>query len=207
MNDVLLCNGEDHRRIRRDLPALCAELERRLPGTSFTIAGFGDYVAAVSPGELPAYTGELLGSRIQNVLRGVNSARLYIKRANERAERRLLEVETLGALRDPARRASGSRSPTSGSRGGSCSSATRTTRSAAARATRSTATCSSATSSSSGRSSHLERRALAGFAGARRRDGPASMNLLPYRRRGLVELPGHEPAWSSSTASAPAPSC
>ena len=32
VSDVLLCNGEDHRRIRRDLPALCAELERRLPG-------------------------------------------------------------------------------------------------------------------------------------------------------------------------------
>ena len=45
VSDVLLCNGEDHRRIRTDLPALCAELERRLPGTRFTIARFGDYVA------------------------------------------------------------------------------------------------------------------------------------------------------------------
>jgi alpha-mannosidase len=33
------------------------------------------------------------------VLRGVNSARLYIKQANERAEQRLLAVETLAALR------------------------------------------------------------------------------------------------------------
>src|SRR6202042_1143689 len=98
VQDVLLCNGEDHRRIRLDVPALCTELERRLPGTSFMIAAFGDYVASVEPGELPAHAGELLGSRIQNVLRGVNSARLYIKQANERAERRLLEVETLGAL-------------------------------------------------------------------------------------------------------------
>ena len=32
------------------------------------------------------------------MLRGVNSARLYLKRANELAERRLLEVETLTAL-------------------------------------------------------------------------------------------------------------
>ena len=38
VSEVLLCDGEDHRRIRRDLPALCAQLERRLPGTSFAIA-------------------------------------------------------------------------------------------------------------------------------------------------------------------------
>ena len=99
VQDVLLCDGDDHRRIRGDLPALCAELERRLPGTTFEIARYGDYVAAVEPHELPAYTGELLGSRLQNVLRGVNSARLYLKRANERAERRLLEAETLSGLR------------------------------------------------------------------------------------------------------------
>ena len=99
IHDVLLCDGEDHRRIRRDLPALCSELERRRPDTTFAIARYSDYVAAVDPDDLPAYTGELLGSRLQNVLRGVNSARLYIKQANERAERRLLEVETLGALR------------------------------------------------------------------------------------------------------------
>ncbi len=46
---VLLCDGDDHRRIRRDLPALCAELERRRPGSSFTIARYEDYVAAVEP--------------------------------------------------------------------------------------------------------------------------------------------------------------
>ena len=100
VDDVLLCDGEDHRRIRRDLPSLCVELARRRPGSSFTIARYTDYVAAVrpEPGALPSYTGELLGSRLQNVLRGVNSARLYLKRANELAERRLLEVETLTAL-------------------------------------------------------------------------------------------------------------
>ncbi|MBV9000747.1 MAG: hypothetical protein JO304_16920 [Solirubrobacterales bacterium] len=98
VHDVLLCDGEDHRRVRRDLPELCAELERRLPGTSFAITRYSDYVAAVEPDGLPAYTGELLGSRLQNILRGVNSARLYLKRINARAERRLLDVETLSAL-------------------------------------------------------------------------------------------------------------
>src|SRR4029078_12182582 len=40
-----------------------------------------------------------VGSRLQNILRGVNSARIYLKQANERAERRLLSVETAAALR------------------------------------------------------------------------------------------------------------
>ena len=99
MHDVLLCDGDDHRRIRRDLPALCSELERRLPGTQLHDRSLQRLRGCSQPDELPAWTGELLGSRLQNVLRGVNSARLYLKRANERAERRLLEVETLAALR------------------------------------------------------------------------------------------------------------
>ncbi len=98
-HDLLLCAGDDHLPVRRDLPALCAELERRRPGSEFRIAGYGDYVEAAERPDLPAWSGELLGSRVQNVLRGVNSARLYLKRANERAERRLLAAETLSALR------------------------------------------------------------------------------------------------------------
>jgi alpha-mannosidase len=45
------------------------------------------------------HEGELVGSRLQNVLRGVNSARIYLKQANERAEQRLLSIETAAALR------------------------------------------------------------------------------------------------------------
>jgi alpha-mannosidase len=45
------------------------------------------------------YEGELVGSRLQNLLRGVNSARIYLKQANERAERRLLSIETAATLR------------------------------------------------------------------------------------------------------------
>ncbi len=100
VNSLLLCAGDDHVYVQPELPALCAELERRLPDAEVRIARYGDYVEAVSDAaELPAWTGELLGSRLHNVLRGVNSARLYLKQANERAERRLLAVETLGALR------------------------------------------------------------------------------------------------------------
>ncbi|HEY1522259.1 MAG TPA: glycoside hydrolase family 38 C-terminal domain-containing protein [Solirubrobacteraceae bacterium] len=96
---VLLCNGTDHVPVASELPALCQELQDRLAPSTFRIAKYADYVDAVGEIDAPAWSGELLGSRIQNVLRGVNSARLYVKRANEAAERRLLEVETLGALR------------------------------------------------------------------------------------------------------------
>jgi 2-O-(6-phospho-alpha-D-mannosyl)-D-glycerate hydrolase len=99
VDDVLLSNGSDHRPVNPELPRLCAELEHRFPGSEFRIVTYYDYVRAVGPVEVPAWTGELLGSRLQNVLRGVNSARLYIKQANERAEQRLLAVETLAALR------------------------------------------------------------------------------------------------------------
>ncbi len=96
--DLLLCNGTDHVAVTPELPKLCTELERRFPEDRFQIARYTDYVEAVGEVGAPAWAGELLGSRIQNVLRGVNSARMYVKQANEAAERRLLAVETLGAL-------------------------------------------------------------------------------------------------------------
>ena len=89
---VVLANGSDHLPIQPFLPALVREL-----GPSFSIGRFSDYQP--SPDGLPVYEGELVGSRMQNVLRGVNSARMYLKQANERAERRLLAVETVAALR------------------------------------------------------------------------------------------------------------
>jgi 2-O-(6-phospho-alpha-D-mannosyl)-D-glycerate hydrolase len=95
---VVLCNGTDHRPVQPEMPTVCGELERRFPGSRFAIAQYGDYVRELHTGELPSWTGELLGSRLQNVLRGANSARLYLKQANERAEQRLLSVETLAAL-------------------------------------------------------------------------------------------------------------
>ena len=98
IHDVVLCNGTDHWHIQPQMPAICAELEHRFPGSAFAIGKYGDYVSALRTGELPSWSGELLGSRLWNVLRGVNSSRLYLKQANERAEQRLLSVETLAAL-------------------------------------------------------------------------------------------------------------
>ena len=99
VHELLLCNGTDHVPAQPELPDWCAELERRVPGASVEIVRYVDYVAAVGAARVPRWTGELLGSRLQNVLRGVNSARLYLKLANQRAESRLLAVETLAALR------------------------------------------------------------------------------------------------------------
>jgi alpha-mannosidase len=92
---ILLANGSDHVPIESELPEICAGLEQRF-GTEFRIGRYSDF----SPGSdaLPVHEGELVGSRLQNVLRGVNSARIYLKQANERAERRVLAVETVAAL-------------------------------------------------------------------------------------------------------------
>ena len=95
---VLLCNGTDHVPVMPNLPTLRTELEQRGDGSSFRIASYAEYVDAVGDVDVPTWSGELLGSRLQNVLRGVNSARLYVKRENHRAEQRLLAVETLAAL-------------------------------------------------------------------------------------------------------------
>ena len=99
IHDLLLCNGSDHLPVQPELPGWCDELEHRFPGARFTIARYSDYVAALGAPDVGTHQGELLGSRLQNVLRGVNSARLYLKQANERAERRLLASETLSAVR------------------------------------------------------------------------------------------------------------
>ena len=93
---VLLANGSDHLPIESRLPELCAELERRYD-CEFRIGRLSELTPQADG--LPVHQGELVGSRLQNVLRGVNSARIYLKQANEAAERRLLAAETIAALR------------------------------------------------------------------------------------------------------------
>jgi alpha-mannosidase len=89
---ILLANGSDHLPVQPHLPEICRDL-----GPSFRIGRFSDFEPESD--SLPTHEGELVGSRLQNVLRGVNSARMYLKQANERAERRLLGTETVAALR------------------------------------------------------------------------------------------------------------
>jgi alpha-mannosidase len=92
---ILLADGSDHLPIEPELPEICTELAERF-ATEFRIGRYSDFAPAADG--LPVHEGELVGSRLQNLLRGVNSARIYLKQANERAERRLLSVETVAAL-------------------------------------------------------------------------------------------------------------
>ena len=95
-DEIVLANGSDHLPIEPELPEILTELEQTF-GAQFRIGRYDDH--APEPDGLPVHEGELVGSRLQNVLRGVNSARIYLKQANERAERRLLSIETAAALR------------------------------------------------------------------------------------------------------------
>ncbi|HEY2353902.1 MAG TPA: hypothetical protein VGH79_03270 [Gaiellaceae bacterium] len=93
---IVLANGSDHLPIEPELPAIVADLAEKLDAP-MRIGRYDDYAPAAT--DLPTFEGELVGSRIQNLLRGVNSARIYLKQANERAETRLLSIETAAALR------------------------------------------------------------------------------------------------------------
>jgi alpha-mannosidase len=95
-DEILLANGSDHLPIEPELPEILTGLEQEFTA-AFRIGRYDEYSPEARG--LPEHEGELVGSRLQNVLRGVNSARIYLKQANERAERRLLSIETAAALR------------------------------------------------------------------------------------------------------------
>jgi mannosylglycerate hydrolase len=98
--DLLLGNGYDHASLQADLPEVLEGLRGVKPHVSTRIARLSEYVeaAAATAGEPPSFGGELAGGARANVLRGVNSARMYLKQANERCERELASAETLSAL-------------------------------------------------------------------------------------------------------------
>jgi mannosylglycerate hydrolase len=98
--DLFLGNGYDHARLQDDLPEVLADLRALKPHVEARIAGLADYTDAIKgePGGLPVLEGELAGGARANVLRGVNSSRMPLKRANERCERALQAAETLCAL-------------------------------------------------------------------------------------------------------------
>ena len=105
LRDVVLCNGSDHQPVQPELPRFVARA-RRLLGAPVRLSSFDEFAAEAAPGRrLRPFHGELIGGREQNVLRGVNSARMYLKQANERVERRLLAAETAAGLAALAGRA------------------------------------------------------------------------------------------------------
>jgi alpha-mannosidase len=94
-DEIVLADGSDHETIEPELPEILGGLEETF-GAQFRIGRYDEHMPV--PDGLPVYEGELVGGRLQNILRGVNSARIYLKQANARAEQRLLSIETAAAL-------------------------------------------------------------------------------------------------------------
>jgi 2-O-(6-phospho-alpha-D-mannosyl)-D-glycerate hydrolase len=108
--DLFLGNGYDHAGLQADLPEVLAALEELKPGVEALLALLSEYAAAMAAAAgngaraaLPVFGGELAGGARANVLRGVNSTRMYLKQANERCERDLASAETLCSLAALAR--------------------------------------------------------------------------------------------------------
>jgi mannosylglycerate hydrolase len=98
-----LPNGADHLPLQTDVPALLDHARSAHPGLEVSIGGWEDYLADLrrdvpGPPELPVWRGEFVSGRDVNVLRGVDSARMYLKQAAEKTERALLVAETLSTL-------------------------------------------------------------------------------------------------------------
>jgi alpha-mannosidase len=94
-DEIVLADGSDHETIEPELPEIVGGLEKTFDAP-FRIGRYDEHTPA--PDGLPVYEGELVDGRLQNILRGVNSARIYLKQANARAEQRLLSIETAAAL-------------------------------------------------------------------------------------------------------------
>lgn len=106
--ELLLCQGGDHRRAQPDTPALVAHAREAHPGLQAEITTYEAYVDRTRPylPRLASLSGEMRGARETAVLRGVDSARLRLKRAYADAERDLLVAEAMASLAALARRAS-----------------------------------------------------------------------------------------------------
>ncbi|MGE5618492.1 MAG: glycoside hydrolase family 38 C-terminal domain-containing protein, partial [Sphingomonadaceae bacterium] len=98
--DLLAGNGTDHAGVQRDLPSLLRECRAAWPEARFEIAGLDDYVEALRSSEphLAEYRGEMCEGKDAHILRGVNSARMPLKQRNEAVERSLLEAEVACSL-------------------------------------------------------------------------------------------------------------
>ena len=101
-NSFLLNNGVDHSQAQPELPRIVESARRRWPSADIRIAGFDDYVRAVQRDlrgrRLPVRSGELTYPH-GDLLRGVYSARVYLKQANHLCETLLCHyAEPLDAL-------------------------------------------------------------------------------------------------------------
>ena len=98
--DLLAGNGTDHQRVQTDLTSLLAGCSFAWPEAEFRIAGLDEYVEAIRHRMpfLASFEGEMCEGKDAPVLRGVNSARMPLKQRNEAVERALLEAEIASSL-------------------------------------------------------------------------------------------------------------
>ncbi len=84
----LLNNGCDHLRPQRELSSIFEALGSAFPKTQFKHARFEHYLSEVRSRDFVknSYSGELIGGRLQFILSGVWSARMYLKQLNDRAQ-------------------------------------------------------------------------------------------------------------------------
>jgi mannosylglycerate hydrolase len=98
--DLVVGNGTDHQRVQTDLPELLNGCRRDWPEAEYLITGLKEYVEALRPRMpyLPVHQGEMCQGKDAPVLRGVNSTRMPLKQRNEAVERELLEAEVACSL-------------------------------------------------------------------------------------------------------------
>ncbi|MFQ6045441.1 MAG: alpha-mannosidase [Gemmatimonadales bacterium] len=85
---ALLNNGCDHYPPQQNLGEILDALRGAFPHTEFLHGSFGEYVKSVrdSGATLERHEGELLGGKLQNLLSGVWSSRMYLKQRNDEAQ-------------------------------------------------------------------------------------------------------------------------
>ena len=98
--DLLAGNGTDHQPIQKELTSLLSGLSFATERMEMRIAGLDEYVDAIRhrAASLDVLEGELCSGREAPILRGVNSARMPLKQRNEAVERTLQEAETAASL-------------------------------------------------------------------------------------------------------------
>jgi len=99
LGDLLLMNGSDHHRVQRSLGRVLAEVNDLQDDLRLEISSLPDYLRAAPRHVVARWVGELRSGARANVLMGVASNRVDVKRAVALAERTLeRQAEPLAAL-------------------------------------------------------------------------------------------------------------
>jgi alpha-mannosidase len=101
---ILWMNGTDHLVPQLRLGRLVAEANAIQDDYELEVTSLATHLERASADDLPAWTGELRSGVRANLLMGVTSNRIDVRRAAARAERALERAETLAALYQPVDR-------------------------------------------------------------------------------------------------------